>query len=749
MAEQEKKNTSVEPKLKKDLLDEDIGKEFLSSWKSMSMTEYDGIDFSFGASGKIKKNAFNFDKLDMDFNLDGDFNKLSSFKVDMPEIDFSCSPKKSAKPKDGNADELEKRNGRCKKETLSFSFDFNEMEDFNFDSSLTKGEKPPEKDSVTREIASGKVDDQDTKVHMSKDFTSCDEVEMITATKTLEASEIHNSETGPSVFVSMKTNLLEPANFRDKALENEEGDCLGMEMSEDPQESDQPGCLIIQSAQTGKHAHDEDVRDLEGNSKVLREVCSSGTTMDANIGREQTICNDMVGEDLSYSKSLHLVHQQASHTTKSLIDASHMDLLGIGTLRDSMDCSEQGQNQLDTEDARTVNNLKQTQSKAKFDRWDTTLVKVDLNTLNRDAAGNQISSIKSKESGHVCSKFFKTLANNVNQLNKEPRLVQIGSKRVSGINTTPAEEKIISTCRDGGQKSKAVNDSDAIPRDHTKDTIVAEASKIVNDTSRTMSLSSLNSKGISKTLGVQSFVAAEHTGSSTEALGNSRIVRLSDNKLCSINARAARNMSNFSILRDPGSAVKQLSSRTLAGVPMTKDSEQSTGIKEDYGKVTLHPGDSSEKEKKLMQTTLKRKSYETSNASAVSCSPLKRLSELPVESRSFKESAHNLLISSRHIREACCEKSEDVKSRNVLAEASPSQVEVSTLKNIVDYKITASVDNDENLGKADAYAKELEDLCSMLKKKQDEAKELLVRAIVNNNHLLMLNHPIFERKISF
>ena len=37
----------------------------------------------------------------------------------------------------------------------------------------------------------------------------------------------------------------------------------------------------------------------------------------------------------------------------------------------------------------------------------------------------------------------------------------------------------------------------------------------------------------------------------------------------------------------------------------------------------------------------------------------------------------------------------------------------------------------------------------MLKKKYEEAKEMLVRAVVNNNNLLMLNHPIYEAKISF
>jgi hypothetical protein len=37
----------------------------------------------------------------------------------------------------------------------------------------------------------------------------------------------------------------------------------------------------------------------------------------------------------------------------------------------------------------------------------------------------------------------------------------------------------------------------------------------------------------------------------------------------------------------------------------------------------------------------------------------------------------------------------------------------------------------------------------MLKKKHEEAKEIMVRAIVTNNSLLMLNHPMFDEKISF
>uniref|UniRef100_A0A7C9EYX6 Uncharacterized protein n=1 Tax=Opuntia streptacantha TaxID=393608 RepID=A0A7C9EYX6_OPUST len=67
--------------------------------------------------------------------------------------------------------------------------------------------------------------------------------------------------------------------------------------------------------------------------------------------------------------------------------------------------------------------------------------------------------------------------------------------------------------------------------------------------------------------------------------------------------------------------------------------------------------------------------------------------------------------------------------------------------NVEELRLTLLVENNANIEKAEACAKELEHICSMLKKKHEEAKELLVRALMNNNNLLMLNHPIYEEKI--
>ncbi|XP_057950269.1 uncharacterized protein LOC131145167 isoform X6 [Malania oleifera] len=117
-------SSSVDAKKKTPSQDEEIGKEFLSSWKSMSVTD-DAMDFDFETVTQGKKKTFSFDKLDMDFNLDGGFDKISSFKVDMPDLDFSCQPKKTGKAKERSEDSTS-GNLQPKQDHFAFSFDFND-----------------------------------------------------------------------------------------------------------------------------------------------------------------------------------------------------------------------------------------------------------------------------------------------------------------------------------------------------------------------------------------------------------------------------------------------------------------------------------------------------------------------------------------------------------------------------------------------------------------------------------------------
>ncbi|XP_057471471.1 uncharacterized protein At4g18490-like isoform X2 [Actinidia eriantha] len=103
----------------------------------MSVAEGDPMDFDFGTIGKGKKKAFNFDKLDVNFNLDGDLDKLSSFKVDISDLDISSPPKNGGKSKE-RSKESAVGNHKQKQDRFSFSFDFNELDSFSFESSLTK-----------------------------------------------------------------------------------------------------------------------------------------------------------------------------------------------------------------------------------------------------------------------------------------------------------------------------------------------------------------------------------------------------------------------------------------------------------------------------------------------------------------------------------------------------------------------------------------------------------------------------------
>jgi len=61
---------------------------------------------------------------DLNFNLDGEFDKISSFKLDMSDLDFTCPPKKSSQSKDKKGEISGAKGG--KQDEFNFSFDFNE-----------------------------------------------------------------------------------------------------------------------------------------------------------------------------------------------------------------------------------------------------------------------------------------------------------------------------------------------------------------------------------------------------------------------------------------------------------------------------------------------------------------------------------------------------------------------------------------------------------------------------------------------
>ncbi|GAB2231352.1 hypothetical protein Droror1_Dr00010358 [Drosera rotundifolia] len=155
MAEPDKGASSMNKK-KASLLDEDISKEFLGSWNSLGVTGDEDFNFEPVPKGKMK--AFDFGKLDMDFSLDGKFEKMAAFKVDMSDLDFSSPPKKSTAASEAKSG---KETHQGKQGDFDFSFDFNGLDDFNFDSPLEKrGQRSnkAEKNVQDKEVVSSVID---------------------------------------------------------------------------------------------------------------------------------------------------------------------------------------------------------------------------------------------------------------------------------------------------------------------------------------------------------------------------------------------------------------------------------------------------------------------------------------------------------------------------------------------------------------------------------------------------------------
>ena len=81
----------------------------------------------------------------MDFNLDGEFDKISSFKMDMSDLDFSCSPKKPAKSKE-NKDDISDLDFTCspKKPAKSAENKGKDTSDLDFSCSSKKSTESKE-----------------------------------------------------------------------------------------------------------------------------------------------------------------------------------------------------------------------------------------------------------------------------------------------------------------------------------------------------------------------------------------------------------------------------------------------------------------------------------------------------------------------------------------------------------------------------------------------------------------------------
>ncbi|KAK4857802.1 hypothetical protein QYF36_006493 [Acer negundo] len=709
-------SASVNPKEKKSLIDDEIGQDFFSSWKSMSVTQDDAMDFNFDTVPSGKKKTFNFEKLDMDFNLDADFNKLSSFKVDMPDLDFLSPSEKTAKPKERTEDSSSsKGNSQGKKDHFSFSFDFNDEDfanDAQFGSKLMGSSK-----SVTREIANdepvllrSKENIKDLS-NIREDFNFDGVQNTSKVIGNLRPIDEQGIQGEPTLLRSEK-------NVGEDLLENHEqiGSQLGGNSKSSAREltDSEPGFMI--SENNVKNVND--IREgsnsdgVQNGSQLVGELRSLDKQV---IQGEPDRSEKNSGEDL-HANDVQIGSQSMGNSKSVIRDLTPVLLRSENSVKNLSNIREAFESDGEQNGSKLVGDVRLEDKEVA--KGESVMPESENNTgggfnTNDAQVGNKLAVLKLPS----------------RELTKTEAVLEEREKN----------DKNLSNIRKGFNVDVVRNGSKVVGNSRSSQEKEATSGKPVQLRSEKISVFQVNPSSSTEKIAKSS---AQTSGNSKFVISSMESTQNMKNNSVEVIKIGKRTPELFSLknLRTVG-ANRDIPNPTF---PRLRNSEQNTKLAGNTISKIAHPVSFTEKQKPRTPT-LKRKISEESNADLVSLKPPKRLSESPKESRSIKE------YSGRAVEEETCnnENQTQSKTKNIFHDQPTSRAEVSREINMTELEIPLAMENDGNIEKAEAYTKELEDICNMLKKKHEEAKEVLVRALVNNNNLLMLNHPIYEEKISF
>ncbi|KAF8028884.1 hypothetical protein BT93_E1530 [Corymbia citriodora subsp. variegata] len=732
MAGSPKKTAVVNQKEDKSLLDAEIGKEFLTSWKSLSVAEDDAVDFSLDTVGKGKTKKFNFGKLDVDFNLDADFDKFSSFKVDMPDLDFSCPSKKSPNKDRNEAESPDEGNS---KKRFSFSFDFNELDGFNLDSPMTEGERGGKKVTGSKGRSSEMNEHQGSKTRLPEAIPDCEDNDMIDnvqSTRYVGTSEI---QVGTSITsTSMPNPIMDDGVPKPAACRNSFPEQSSIERTNSTcsQGSDQQDYSSDKTAPREVHIQPGVDTNLSTIPELPRKDLSIIKSLNFTLGEEQSNREEMVGKATYSHGNMQSEGSSVPHVpgTEGKANGSNKPFL------DRLNATK-----ADNKEAKPVTRL------------DDTVCIIPSKVLH----DSEMAVFR--EPGQAYSKFFKRSEEIKSQSSREPstgrKLTQFSSKRLASVHLN--ETRLGDNAKDSQVGGKSLIGPNSLAREQTKSQPPLTGSHIsVRPTSQLGSLSKTGNLNELSTPIVKICVNPEVTNSSKESFKDSRVRNVDLKNSNSLNsAKRAFHLSSLRMMRATRTKEDQLGSNPTEEISSLRDPEQIMAMRGDAAHALAHHSKSTE-DQSLLNSSLKRKSYEGSDVNLMPFSPLKRLSQSPSEKRSFRESSENVVTEQGSVSNLMpfspLEWPSESPSEKRSFRESPEAVVTAQLK--ISPKVRSTevgsplvMETEENVEKAEAYTKELEDICNMLKKKQEEAKELLVWALVTNNNLLMLNHPIYEEQI--
>ncbi|KAA8519697.1 hypothetical protein F0562_013858 [Nyssa sinensis] len=844
MAESQKgASSSVKSGEKTSLMDLEIGKDFLSSWKSMSVAENDTMDFEFETVAKGKKKTFNFDKLDMDFSLDGDFDKISSFKVDISDLDISSPPKKAGKPKEKSKEESAGGNNQGKQDRFTFPFDFSELDNFSFEPSLMREEKKSNKN--VSEGASNRSECKGSEVCPTEDIGALEDdvtTAKLPGSGGVISSKIETMVNGHGDFGSINENscsksvtnvncpsksatlgnMVASQGARTSPEETSTSATLGNLVAsqgagtspektstsytqEKHGESQQPEKTKSSEPYAQETIHDFPIQSVSGKestqgiaSELHGEVSSLATKVSTSSGGEQNANVKLIAGLGSNCENSPLENSPPRHMARSSSINGERNKLGSDNhvQTGNIDGAEPAQGDSDFEDASIT-------SVSTELLHDTKTIQENQNSTSKlllapGSSGTTVDKLmpmKEKEAGVIRSRFFKRSDESESQsqqaLSTQTKLTSFGNKRI-GMQLSPIDERRRENI--GAKDEQSGSKFTSVSRSHSGDQnkgepvqlgsgksvkglksigghfnvdVAPNGSKLIcssmpQDQEVTKGEPVLRgSEKITKNLNIFSSHpnpsgSAEQTNksvtqncinpifpvSSTASIKNLSDSCIKGNKISPFKSGSRKpDLYSLKTLRTIGASHNSSNSTSQKEIKFLRNTERNMELQGNTAYKMVH---SVGTEKRTPPTpSLKRKTFEASNADMLNFNPSKRLSESPTESRNSREPSDRVVDKQvfNHVNLA------DGNTKNVFNDCQTSVHDIPQEVNMAELEIHLVMENDGNVEKAEACTKELEDICSMLKKKHEEAKELLVRAIVNNNNLLMLNHPIYEEKI--
>ncbi|XP_068462809.1 uncharacterized protein At4g18490 isoform X2 [Phaseolus vulgaris] len=767
MTEQHKESSTADSKEKKTSQGDEIGKEFLSSWKSMSMEDDDAIDFGFDTVSKGKKKPFDFEKMDLNFNLDGEFGKISSFKLDMSDLDFTCPPKKNSQSKDKKGEVSGAKRG--KQDEFNFNFDFNELDSFNLDSSFmqvdTTSNSNPRKKVVNNEgsdeeCAKRPKSNTDEGVRASNDSTAVkshapEGVETFKVeTKVGNLGNLVSKQDGSVSNISSSGNL----DMQERDLPEKENltesiseqvidmpcsEAVGQSDSEQHTISDQHTEVI--SSGTRESGVSGDKQEITHRTTYqCTEMFSSGTR-EINVSGDTQEINDKATNMKPDTVDLQLEPSSSHHITKS--DNSVGEAITLGRNAQGVTNDPEPENRYTSyENINKSDALKEIS--CHNDNKETTSV-CHLAPANSKCVVEKMVLIKDNKLHDMQSSMFSTPEGNRSLKQSST----VGTKGISLGNKKNTEMVLGSIT----QKRENLRPKDTKFGSKMAADSLTDSSKLMKDAAALLGnkddlrSSSDTREGIVSDVTPCSGTLAGNKQSFCEEVNNSKITVL-ERAMPNKDVNMLSSQVNLSCLTDkPAIITNQVVSVNSQPEASGKESSQKSRITSVEGnKLTLKnfkvtPALSSLKTSRILTTSLHQKETNSivSSGQSIQIQGITRSkNDNPIDINNNKKPSTPFLK----------RKTIEVESmpNNLLYKQSNSGLKSPPEIKVMEVEIPDSskhMEDNSNVEKAEAYMKELEDICSMLKKKHEEAKDLLVRAIVNDNNLLMLNHPIYEEEI--